>query len=79
MARLVNRPINVLCEDSTPTTMMDRDTTYHIAEIVDDWKEAGQWWAGEPSRHVYRVMTTELAVFDIEQVGQEWWLYRVWD
>lgn len=79
MTRLVNRPTTVTLRDNQPHTFTDGDFTHVIALIVDSWDEAGAWWNDEPPRHLYRVTTTHDYSYDIERVGNEWWIYRVWD
>jgi hypothetical protein len=79
MSRLVHRPIVVKLKDEEPYTFGDRGFTHVIAHIVDSWIEAGAWWVDEPSHHVYTVVTTNDFLYDIECVGAEWSIYRVWD
>lgn len=79
LSRLVHRPIMVWLKDEKPHFLRDGDITHTIAEIVDTWSEMGEWWSGEPERKLYRVMTERCYVFDIEQSGGEWFIYRVWD
>lgn len=79
MARLIDRPIVVTVKDNQPHTFTDRDYTHTIAHIVDFWQESGAWWLDEPSRYVFTVLTMDSFLYDIERVGDKWFIYRVWD
>jgi hypothetical protein len=88
MSRLVNRPITVTLKPrelfttsapQEPATFTDGDYTHHITHIIDWWLESGAWWDDEPPRTVYRVLTADQGMYDIEFVGGQWFIYRVWD
>jgi hypothetical protein len=52
---------------------------HEVREVIDRWLEMGNWWEGEGSRKLLRVLTEENFVFDLEGTGQGWYIYRVWD
>lgn len=79
MTRLVNRPVQVTTKNELPRSIIDRDVTHTITEIIDSWTESGAWWNDEASRHVFRVLTTDSSIMDIEQVKDKWFIYRIWD
>lgn len=80
MTRIVHRPIVVhLGEGGVPAAFRDGMDRHAICEIVDHWLEAGEWWNGESQRHVYRVMTEDEGLFDIERIEEQWWIYKIWD
>jgi hypothetical protein len=79
MSRLVHRPIVVKLKEEELYAFVDRDFTHVISRFIDSWMEACQWWADEPSHHLYTVVTTHNYCYDIERVGNEWFIYRVWD
>lgn len=79
MSRLVHRPMVLKLKDDEPSALVDRDFTHVIAHIVDSWTEEGAWWVDEPSHHVFTVVTTNDSLYDIERVGADWFIYRVWN
>jgi plastocyanin len=80
MSRLVHRPITVTTDErGDPVTFTDGNQTHHIAHVIDAWWESGEWIKNEPHHHVFRVLTTDNYVYDIELVGDQWFIYRVWD
>lgn len=81
MTRLIRREVSVTASqtDATPTSFQDGRVTHVITQVVDCWRESGEWWSGEPPRQIWRVCTDKHAVFDLEQVGEDWSIYRVWD
>jgi hypothetical protein len=80
MSRLVRRKVEVTVNEyREPVTITDGDRTYIIEMVIDWWKESGAWWENEPHRYVYRVVTEESYMYDLEYTVGEWFIYRVWD
>jgi Domain of unknown function (DUF6504) len=81
MTRLIHRTVSVFSAqpDSTPVSFRDGNEAHIITQVVDCWRESGEWWKGELPRQIWRVCTDKHAVFDLEQVGGDWSIYRVWD
>lgn len=79
LSRLVHRPTTVMLREGKPHTFTDGDYTHTVQIVVDQWQEAGAWWEDEPPRHLYRVTTTHCYPYDLERVGNGWFIYRVWD
>jgi hypothetical protein len=79
MSRLVHRPISVQVIDHKPVAFIDDDATHEIERIRDWWQESGEWWSEEKSRTIYQVISRDGYMYDIEQQGDGWWIYRVWD
>jgi len=79
MTRLVHRPIQVTVQNRIPQHFTDGDHTYKVTDIIDSWSESGAWWQHEPQHTVYRIQTADESLFDIEQVGKDWFIYRIWD
>jgi hypothetical protein len=51
-----------------------------VRQIVDEWEEASRWWQGEKAIRVYRVLTSEEAVWELHHQGaDDWRLYRIHD
>lgn len=80
MTRLVHRSIEVECgDDGGPRRFRDGSQVYSVVEVIDDWREMGAWWRGHGERSVWRVLTEDDYVFEIECRAGQWRLYRVWD
>ncbi len=80
MTRLIHRPIEVRSwRDGEPLSFQDGEDVHQICEVIDRWLEMGNWWEGEGSRKLLRVLTEQNFVFDLEGTGQNWYIYRVWD
>jgi hypothetical protein len=71
MSRILNRPIKILefgPDGFTPRMFRDRGEIRVVTDIVDRWAESGDWLNGERGRWVFRVLTDDMGVFDIERV-----------
>jgi hypothetical protein len=83
MSRIVNRPLHVPQTDDMgrPRAYVDEDGSQRtITEYLDTWREMGQWVTGEGERVVYRVLTADMAIIDLERRWDgQWMVYRVWD
>ena len=80
MSRLVHRPVEIQhWHDGEPIRFQDGDVVHNVSEVVDRWMEMGNWWEGEGPRTILRVLTDSQFVFDLECVGQQWYIYRIWD
>lgn len=74
-------PIEVsLADAATPIHFFYRGQ-HHIATILEHWSELGAWWLGEDGREMYRVLTDDLGVFELQRdiASNQWTLYKVWD
>ena len=51
-----------------------------VSEVMEDWRDTGQWWEGEAEKHFYRV-AAGCGVYELCFVpqGGEWTLYKVYD
>lgn len=51
------------------------------AAVLDEWREAGRWWAGEGEKSVYRLLLEDGAVCEVErdEATGRWSLYKVYD
>lgn len=79
LSRLVNRPIQVIVRNGIPDIVVDADSSSRIIEVIDEWREMGNWIQGEPEHHVWRVVTDNNAIMDIEEVETKWSIYRILD
>lgn len=80
MSRLVHRLIEVeTLPHGEPVFIRDGPNSYQVSVVLDSWAEMGEWWRGEGLRKVFRVLTEEQGLFDIECVEKKWFLYKVWD
>ena len=78
---LIDRPVPVEPDDRGYPRRFFWHRWYRVAEVLEEWREAGAWWDGEAERVVVRVLTGEGAVFELERLeGQPGWrLYKVYD
>ncbi|MCL6517797.1 DUF6504 family protein [Alicyclobacillus sp.] len=54
----------------TPRVFRDRGVIRVIKDLIDRWAEIGDWLNGERGRWVFRVLTEDMGVFDIERVEE---------
>ncbi|MGI6037290.1 MAG: DUF6504 family protein [Limnochordia bacterium] len=74
------QPITIkVNQQNKPCAFRWKKRQYPITEIIDEWREAGQWWLGEPERHVYRVLTSTGGLYELHQAGGRWYLSQVFD
>ena len=80
MTRIIGKEVRVDERDGNPVAFTFRER-YDIAEVLECWQEAGEWWQGQQTREIFRVMTSLGGVFELERsVGSDdWRLYKVWD
>lgn len=80
MTRIVNRPIEIIEVDEfdTPRRFMDRGVIHTVLEIVDQWRESGNWWEGEGPRDMFQVIT-EYGVYQLQSQSGKWMIYKVLD
>ncbi|KPV42694.1 hypothetical protein [Alicyclobacillus ferrooxydans] len=81
MTRIVNRPIQVTDSNPQgfPVSFIDKNNEHCIVLIVDDWRESGNWIEGEPTRHLYRILTDTDACLELQEQGSIWSIYKVYD
>lgn len=59
-----------------------RGQWYIVADLLDSWREVGEWWKEDSSEfRWWRVQTDDQGVFEIgwREADKTWWLGRVWD
>lgn len=80
MTRIVRRPITVdRWNNHIPAAFWNHQEFHRVVDCIDSWIEMGAWWDGEQPRRVVRVYTDLHQVFDLEGIGENWFIYRVWD
>lgn len=80
MSRLVRRKVTVTkFSGEVPKRFQDGANCHRIEAEIDGWMEMGDWWNGEGSRRLLRVLTDQQQVFDLEQKDGDWYIYKVWD
>lgn len=82
--RLIDRPIQVRKDrKGRPAAFFWRGQRHRVAEILDWWREIGEWWnTGQLVTHTtYRVVDDAGGVYEIDFREPEgrWYLYRVYD
>lgn len=80
MSRMIHRLIVVheWYEDE-PRCFSNLDERHTVVEVIDRWMEMGNWWQGEGERKMMCVWTDKNALFELEQEGRQWLIYKTWD
>ncbi len=74
MARIIEECISVTLTDKRITSFTWRRRQHQVIEILDAWRERGEWWAGEHARQCYRVRTAGNGVIDLySKAGTDTW------
>ncbi|MDI3317984.1 MAG: DUF6504 family protein [Bacillota bacterium] len=77
------RPLRLLCDASgRPKLLYWHGGRYPVASILERWKDAGRWWAGESPKLFFRLRTVDGALWEIYRDGDApgaWYLYRLYD
>ena len=82
MSKLIDEPIKVHQDkDSSITAFIWRRRLYRVFEVIDQWREPAEWWNGEEMRIFFRVnaKNSGTGVYELCQLGKEWFLSRVLD
>jgi hypothetical protein len=81
MARLIHEPLTVYTLNGVPAKFIWRRHCYVVKEVVDSWRDTGEWWKEEEEKDFYWVKTVNGGVFCLgcELKTKEWFLYKVDD
>lgn len=82
MTKLIDEPIKVHQDKgSMVTAFIWRRRLYRVTEVLDQWKEPAEWWNGEEMRLFFRVTAknTSAGVYELCQIGKDWFLSRILD
>ena len=82
MSRYIDEPITVhVSQDMRPTAFIWRKRLYRVSEILTWWREAADWWNGEPVKMLIRVTAEcrDPATFELCRHGADWSLHRLLD
>lgn len=81
MSRLIKAQIAppVLDAQRRPLFFTYDRTRYRVAQVLDSWKETGEWWEGEKESTVWRLLTAKGGVVELYQYPDQWVLYRMLD
>jgi len=52
-----------------------------IQQILDYWRDIGEWWRDEPELWFWRVQSDDQGVYELawDPAKNQWWLYYVYD
>lgn len=79
MSKLINQPIELEYAGNFPFSFF-YGQNFNIKYISKHWREAGQWWAGEPELFVYEVCTNRChCELHFSPDTDKWILYRLSD
>ncbi len=82
MSKLIGEPIKVhQNRDSEITAFIWRKRLYRVIEVIDRWREPSEWWNGKAVRLFFRVnaKNSSSGIYELCQLGEEWFLSRVLD
>lgn len=80
MSKILDEPIAVSFQKGRLVAFRHR-VRYQVHQVLDFWREAGDWWQGDSERSVYRVETDRGIVCEVYVRHQDsrWFLYKVYD
>jgi hypothetical protein len=82
VSRHIDEPITVhVSRESVPAAFIWRRCLYRVVEILSWWREASEWWNGEPVRILIRVTAERRCsgTYELCKSGSSWFLHRVLD
>lgn len=83
MPGLIRRPVTVTLRGGRPSAFRDPRSGGRrtVARVLDRWREAGAWWAGDPERTVWRVQLEDGGICELEfdHGAGRWALYKMYD
>lgn len=74
--------IRVGVQGETPHKVFLNGEWLRVADIIDRWKDVGEWWRGETEKYFWRL---QLELGQIVEIYQElnkmgtWRFYKMWD
>lgn len=83
--KAIQQPCTVphLTDLGTPRVIEYEGRTYRLSQEIDRFRAGGRWWLGEPSREVWVLacgaVTLEVARYDVDWNGAQWYLLRIQD
>jgi hypothetical protein len=82
VSRCIDEPITVhVNRESVPTAFIWRRRLYRVVETLSCWREASEWWNGEPVRVLIRVTAERrgAGIYELCRSGTSWFMHRVLD
>lgn len=82
MARLINRPVDVVVgPKGVPHSFRSGGIQHQVREVLESWLETGRWWEQESEVATYRVSTTTGGIYELIWVPRQklWYLYKAYD
>lgn len=82
VSRCIDEPITVhVNRESVPTAFIWRRRLYRVVEMLSCWREASEWWNGEPVRVLIRVTAERrgAGIYELCKSGTSWSMHRVLD
>jgi hypothetical protein len=79
VSRLINRPVRVVERAGVPLRFRYHGE-HEVVDVVEEWRETGEWWRGEGERRVLRLRTRDGGFFELLFDRREGWiLTRAYD
>jgi len=70
----------VFCQSKQPAAFSWEGRLYTIVQIIESWRERGEWWEKAPEITVYQVMTADQGLYELNhQATGQWILYKIYD
>ena len=82
VSRYIDEPITVhISKEFRPTAFIWRKRLYRVIEILSWWREASEWWNGEPVKVLIRVSAEcqRAGIYELCRRDSDWFLYRLLD
>lgn len=81
MPKIINRRIEMHVDQRGRPRRFFFRGWHDVDEIVDIWREVGEWWERPSERTVYRVRTRPGGLFEVEfhRLEKCWYLYKSYD
>lgn len=80
MPRLVSRPVTVKAQRGRPFAFSFQGS-HRVARLLEEWREAGEWWRGDGEKRVFRVVDEAGGMFELlfDMKDSRWSLEKVYD
>jgi hypothetical protein len=82
MFKLIGEPVKVhLDKDDLVSAFIWRKRLYRVEDVLDWWREPGDWWNGRAVRFFIRVdaRNSSTGTYELYRLGEQWFLHRVLD
>ncbi len=77
--KLINKPVPVKSSNGNPVLFSFRGSEFKVQDILDLWKDVGEWWNGEGEKAFYRVSLVGHGLAEVyyDEKEMKWYLYSL--